>query len=309
MREFCPVCRSKTSYMPDVKKSTINCPRCGKFYYSGLLDEELLLDDRKITLLSGFLRDNPEFCITQKNLNDVINNIIMPSVGEKADRILLALKELSATHSERLYFGKDDPEYHMICGKSYINDFNEWKSIVYRHLRDNLKYIDANSVNDILITIPGWIYIEEEIIGNKYDDTQRLFKKGEIFDAYKDVSNIVKSANSSIILIDNYIDENVLTLLSKSNKNVKIIIYTLKISDQLKLDIDKFEQQYGKIEVNLSKDYHDRFLIIDNVKGYHIGASIKDMGKSVFTYSELEPENTRKLIESISDRDPEPSSG
>jgi len=114
-----------------------------------------------------------------------------------------------------------------------------------------------------------------------------IFYDGQIFDAWKFVADIVKSAQKSIVLINNYIDESVLHLLSKRNIGVKATIYTSKISNQLQLDIDKFNAQYEPIEVKLFKKSHDRYLIIDNKTVYHIGASLKDLAKKWFAFSKI----------------------
>ena len=118
--------------------------------------------------------------------------------------------------------------------------------------------------------------------------TQGIFFDGQIFDAYVFVSKLIKSATKSIILIDNYIDESTLLLLAKRNKSVKTIIFTEKITRQLKLDIEKYITQYPEIIVKTYKKYHDRFLIIDNKTVYHIGASLKDLGKKWFAFSRLD---------------------
>lgn len=115
-----------------------------------------------------------------------------------------------------------------------------------------------------------------------------IFYDGQIFDAYRFVSDIIKSATKSIILIDNYVDESVLALLSKRNSTVEATIYTATISMQLKLDIIRFNAQYEKIEVKLFTKSHDRFLIIDHATVYHIGASLKDLGKKWFAFSKIE---------------------
>ncbi len=114
-----------------------------------------------------------------------------------------------------------------------------------------------------------------------------IFYDGQIFDAYQFVSGLVKSAERSIILIDNYIDETVLVLFSKRKQNVSAIIYTRAISAQLKLDIEKFNSQYPEIEVRTFHKSHDRFLIIDHQTVYHIGASLKDLGRKWFAFSKI----------------------
>lgn len=127
----------------------------------------------------------------------------------------------------------------------------------------------------------------ELIIQSNLPPSQGVFYDGQIFDAYAFVSKIIKTAKKNIILLDNYIDESVLTLLSKSNKGVKIIIYTNKSTAQIKLDIDRFHKQYDPIELKEFTKSHDRFLIIDEKEIYHLGASLKDLGKKWFAFSKL----------------------
>ena len=116
---------------------------------------------------------------------------------------------------------------------------------------------------------------------------QGIFYSGEIFEAYKFMTDLIKMAHKSIIVIDNYIDESVLTMLDKRNKSVAATIYTEKINNQLKLDLDRHNKQYSAIEVQTVKDIHDRFVIIDNENVFHIGASLKDLGKKLFAFSKL----------------------
>lgn len=115
-----------------------------------------------------------------------------------------------------------------------------------------------------------------------------IFYDGQIFDAYQFASDIIKSAAISIVLIDNYVDESVLTLLSKRKSNVTATIYTGVVSKQLKLDLKRFNAQYPTILVKTFTKSHDRFLIIDNETIYHIGASLKDLGKKWFAFSKIE---------------------
>jgi len=117
-----------------------------------------------------------------------------------------------------------------------------------------------------------------------------IFYDGQIFDAYKFVSDLIRSAHKSIILIDNYVDDSVLTLLSKRNKDVRVIIFTKEISKQLALDLTKYNSQYPAIEIREFREAHDRFLIIDDTKIYHFGASLKDLGKKWFAFSTFDKE-------------------
>jgi hypothetical protein len=114
-----------------------------------------------------------------------------------------------------------------------------------------------------------------------------IFYDGEIFDAYKFVLQLIKSAKSSIILIDNYIDENTLTMLSNRNHNVKATIFTINVNNKLQLTFAKHHEQYPQIELKQLLKCHDRFLIIDENELFHFGASLKDLGKKWFAFSKM----------------------
>jgi len=126
------------------------------------------------------------------------------------------------------------------------------------------------------------------LIKTNLPPNEGIFYDGQIYDAWTFVSDIVKHATKSIILIDNYIDDSVLTLLSKRKANVSTTIFTAQISKQLELDIKRFNSQYPKIEIILFNKSHDRFLIIDRKTVYHIGASLKDLGKKWFAFSKIQ---------------------
>lgn len=125
--------------------------------------------------------------------------------------------------------------------------------------------------------------------------TQGIFFDGQIFEAYKFVSDLIRTAEKFIILIDNYVDDSVLTLLSKRKEKVKVIIFTKEISKQLTLDVVKYNLQYPSIEVREFKEAHDRFLIVDNMAVYHFGASLKDLGKKWFGFCKFDKEAFRLL--------------
>ncbi len=114
-----------------------------------------------------------------------------------------------------------------------------------------------------------------------------IFYDGQIFDAYKFATDLIRSAKKSILLIDNYVDESVLLMLSKRNAGVKADIYTRSISGQLRLDLEKHNSQYPQIGIHIYRKCHDRFLIIDGTEVWHIGASLKDLGKKMFAFSRL----------------------
>lgn len=114
-----------------------------------------------------------------------------------------------------------------------------------------------------------------------------IFFDGQLFEAYKFAADLIKSARKSIILIDNYVDESVLMLLTKRDVNVAATIYTAQISKQLTLDLQRHNAQYEPIIIKQFKQSHDRFLLIDEKDIYHIGASLKDLGKKWFAFSKL----------------------
>ena len=127
----------------------------------------------------------------------------------------------------------------------------------------------------------------EQLLHAKLPVQQGIFFEGQLFDAYVFVSDIIKSAKKSIVLIDNYVDETVLLLLSKRNDSVIATIYTEKITPQFQLDIKKHNAQYEPVGVEIENKSHDRFLIIDENQVYHLGASVKDLGKKWFAFSRL----------------------
>jgi hypothetical protein len=113
-----------------------------------------------------------------------------------------------------------------------------------------------------------------------------IFYDGQMFDAYTFISHLIRGAKSKIVLIDNYIDDSVLTLFSK-NQDIDVTIYTYSVSKQLKLDREKYNSQYKTITIKSFKNSHDRFMIIDDMEVYHIGASLKDLGKKWFAFSKI----------------------
>ena len=124
---------------------------------------------------------------------------------------------------------------------------------------------------------------------------QMIFYNGELFDAYQFIADLIRSAKQSIVLVDNYIDDNTLTLFTK-NQNVDVLIYTHTISKQLKLDLEKYNAQYRPLEIKNFKNSHDRFLIIDSTVVYNIGASLKDLGKKMFAINKMDSFTLEDII-------------
>ena len=159
-------------------------------------------------------------------------------------------------------------------------------SLFHRLDKIELKQLEANQKFEEIF---------KALESDKLQSDKGIFYNGQIFDAYNFVSDIIRNAKTSIILLDNYVDDTVLTLLSKRNTNVTATIYTKNISNQLRLDLQRYNSQYPRIEIEIFSDAHDRFLIIDDTELYHIGASLKDLGKKWFAFSRMDIEIGRML--------------
>ena len=177
--------------------------------------------------------------------------------------------------------------------------FRQWATSVLKNYIQNGYIINSDKItNDRFKELENDVILlksKVENISNLLEDKtlkpkQGIFYDGQIFDAYVFINDLFKIALDEIILIDNYIDETVFTLFSKY-PNIKIKIYTKIISKQLKLDLQKYKTQYQNIELLEFKNSHDRFLILDKKEIYHIGASLKDLGKKWFAFSKFDIEN------------------
>lgn len=125
---------------------------------------------------------------------------------------------------------------------------------------------------------------------------QRIFFDGQIYDAYSLIIDIIKKAKKKILIIDNYIDDSVLKMLTKKNNNVEVVILTSDKSNIQKIDIQKFNKEYPLLKIGKTNKFHDRFIIIDNKEMYHLGASIKDLGKKCFGINKIEDLDIIKKI-------------
>lgn len=162
--------------------------------------------------------------------------------------------------------------------------------VMRRFLRDNaqvfqrletleLRQIETDKTVEKVLTA-----IEDKTLKPK----QGIFYDGQVFDAWQFVSDLVRTAKKSIILIDNYVDDSVLSLFAKKKKGVSVTILTKIISKQLELDVKKFNEQYASLSMKQFNASHDRFMVIDDADLYHFGASLKDLGKKWFAFSKME---------------------
>jgi len=174
--------------------------------------------------------------------------------------------------------------------------FRQWATGILRQYITSGYAIDSQKIThqrfkELEINVNGLKSDMQSIKSKIKDDgleiTQGIFYNGQVYDAYALINDIFKTAKDSIVLIDNYVDDTILTLFSKYPK-LSFTIITQKLSKQFKLDSEKYNKQYKNLTLKISSCYHDRFLIIDGSKVYHIGASLKDLGKKVFAFSQID---------------------
>ena len=166
--------------------------------------------------------------------------------------------------------------------------FRQWATSVLKNYIQNGYAINNHKITEqrLFALENDMQFIKSKIKNNSLEFNQNIFFDGQIYDAYSFVNDLLKLAKSEIILIDNYIDDTVFTLFSKY-PNINFTIYTSTISKQLKLDFEKYSKQYKNISLKTFKSSHDRFLIIDKKEIYHLGASLKDLGKKWFAFSKM----------------------
>ncbi len=174
--------------------------------------------------------------------------------------------------------------------------FRQWATSTLKNYIQNGYAINTHKITEYrLASLENDVAsIKSHIKDNSLELKQGIFFNGQIFDAHNFVSDLIRKAKSKIVLIDNYIDDNTLTLFAK-NQHIEVVIYTHTISKALKLDLAKYNKQYKNISVKENKNFHDRFLILDEKEVYHIGASLKDLGKKVFAFSLLKDFDTNLL--------------
>ena len=172
--------------------------------------------------------------------------------------------------------------------RKFINtNKNLFEKVINIENKMDKKFIEQDKKFDIIF---DQLQLEENI-------KQRIFFDGQIWDSYSLIIDIIKRANKKILIIDNYIDDSVLKMLSKKKNGVEVVILTSDNSNIENLDIKKFNKEYPILKVSKTNKFHDRFIIIDNKEMYHIGASIKDLGKKCFGINKIEDiEIVEKII-------------
>jgi len=175
--------------------------------------------------------------------------------------------------------------------------FRQWATSILKQYIQNSYVINGEKItherfisleNDVSTLKSEIGDIKSLVSNNKLETKQGIFYDGQVYDAYIFVYDLIKQATKNIILIDNYIDDSIFTLLSKRDENISVTVYTKNITKQIQLDLKKYNEQYPKITLKKFNSSHDRFLILDEKEIYHIGASLKDLGKKWFAFSKLE---------------------
>lgn len=202
-------------------------------------------------------------------LSTVLHSPTAIAVSIKIMDAFVSMRRFIATNAQ-LFQRLETIEYHQL-------EMKQHQEVTDKRIDEVFKRLDAN--------IPPM---------------QGIFYDGQVFDAYRFVSDLIRKAKQSIVLIDNYVDDTVLTLLDKREKGVSATIYTQRVSDRFQLDVDRHNAQYPPIEIKRFNKAHDRFLLIDD-EVYHIGASIKDLGKKWFGFTLMRDIMATELIKKISD--------
>ena len=200
-------------------------------------------------------------------LSSVLKSQTAVDVNIRIMRAFVSMRRFIATNSQ-LFQRLETIEYHQL-------EMKQHQEITDKRIDEVFKKLDANN-----------------------PPVQGIFYDGQVFDAYRFVSDLMRKAKKSIVLIDNYVDDTVLTLLDKREVGVAATIYTQRISSQFQLDVDRHNIQYPHIEIKQFNKAHDRFLLIDD-EVYHIGASIKDLGKKWFGFTLMRDITSTELIDKI----------
>ena len=268
-------------------------------YTDGELELKASLNDETIWLTQKQLGEL--FKVTKQNVSLHVNRVFQEEELDKNSTVkffLTVQKEGNRTVERNLEHYNLD----MIISIGYrVNSkkatkFRQWATSVLKSYIQNGYVINAEKItnqrfkeleNDVEVLKSKVKKISSSLENKTQKPDEGIFFDGQVYDAYAFLNDLLKSAKSEIVLIDNYIDDTVFTLFSKYPK-LKIKIYTQTVTKQLRLDYQKYQAQYKNIELQEFKSAHDRFMIIDETEIYHIGASLKDLGKKWFAFSKFE---------------------
>ena len=267
-------------------------------YNDGELELKVSVNEETIWLTQKQLAEL--FKVSKQNVSLHINNIFNEEELHKKSTVkffLIVQKEGNREVERNIEHYNLD----MIISIGYrVNSFTatkfrQWATKILKNYIQNGYVINSEKItnerfvnleNDVNILKSEMSEVKLLVKNNKLETNQGIFYDGQVYDSYGFILDLIKQAKNEIILIDNYIDDTVLTLFSKI-PNIKITIYTNTISKQLKLDFEKYSKQYDNITLKIFQNSHDRFLILDKKEIFHIGASLKDLGKKWFVFSKI----------------------
>ena len=264
-------------------------------YNNGEIELKVSIDNNKETI---WLTQKQIVALFEKNQSVIsrhINNIFKD--GEVDDKSNMQKMHIANSDKPVNFYSLD-----IILAIGYRTnskkaiEFRKWATKVLKEY-----IVNGYAINSEKITIDRFLHLENDmnnlkqkvnninnlIDSNKLEIKQGIFYNGQIYDAYAFTNDLLKSAKKDIVLVDNYIDDTVLTLFSKYEK-LHFTIVSKSINKKSKLDISKYNQQYSNLTIKTSNNFHDRFLLIDNKESYHLGASLKDLGKKVFGFSKMD---------------------
>ena len=268
-------------------------------YNNGELELDVSIENDTIWLTQKQLGEL--FGVTKQNISLHINRIFKDNELHEDAVVKFSL----TTAKDGKSYNTKHYNLDMIISIGYrVNSvtatkFRQWATLVLKNYVQNGYAINTHKLTEHRLNkIENDITsIKAHIQNNSLEIKQGIYFDGEIFDAYVFVSSLIKEAKEKIVLIDNYIDESVLALFSK-NITVELFIYTANINKQLKLDIQKYNTQYKNLQIQKINNFHDRFLIIDDMV-YHFGASLKDLAKKSFAFSQLSGIKSEDILSKV----------
>ena len=269
---------------------------------------EVRVEDETVWLTQQQMADL--FLTTKQNVSLHINNIFREDELEEDS----VVKESLTTAKDGKRYKTKTYNLDVIISVGYRvkskrgTKFRQWANRVLKDyiirgyvIHQQIKMLEERMESKFIDYDTQLNVIQDKIdffVRSSLPPVEGIFYDGQIFDAYVQIANLIKQAKHSIVLVDNYIDESTLTMLSKRDANVSATIYTRQLSQQQQLDIQRHNQQYPPIAVNYCQRNHDRFLIIDDVV-YLFGASLKDAGKKLFAYIKMQETSASELLNNI----------
>lgn len=232
------------------------------------------------------------FQLTEKEVDFLVSQNAIPSIQHLGGYLPYAFTEQGVAMLSAVLRS----EIAVQVSIQIMNAFVQMRKLIGQETIQNLRF--SNIENKLVEHDQKFNQLFSALDKNELPQ-KGIFYDGQVFDAYSFIADLIRKATKSLILVDNYIDDSVFTILNKRQQGVKCVCYTQTITKNLNLDLDKHNQQYPVIEVKEFKSVHDRFLIIDENELYHIGASLKDLGKKWFAFSkiDLEPKDLLGRLE------------